>query len=180
MFLSLHIYILYSAPSPLRKLAYLTFVRPHLEYASPIWSPHQKYLIDALEIIQNRASRFIAHNYSNLSSNTQIKSTLSLPSLSTRRNILLLSLFHKVIHSDNLSLPCLNNQVYTSQRLHNTLSYARLYGATQSFNFFPLPRAVHLWNSLPDNIASLGDHDAFCLQLNKLFPHTWLSILDFY
>lgn len=67
-----------NAPSNVRKLAYLTLVRPQLEYASPISSPHQKYLTDMLEWIQNRASRFIYNEYSYQSSVSQIKLNLSL------------------------------------------------------------------------------------------------------
>lgn len=40
-----------NSPSSVRKLAYLTFICPQLEFASSIWSPHQKYLIEMLESI---------------------------------------------------------------------------------------------------------------------------------
>lgn len=39
---------LHHSPSTIRQQAYQTFVRPQLEYASSIWSPHQQYLIDKL------------------------------------------------------------------------------------------------------------------------------------
>ena len=32
-----------------KKRAYMALVRPHLEYCSPVWSPHQHKLTDALE-----------------------------------------------------------------------------------------------------------------------------------
>lgn len=53
---------LYDAPQTICKLAYQTFVRPQLEYAAPIWSPYQTYLINELEAIQNRATRFIVRD----------------------------------------------------------------------------------------------------------------------
>ena len=34
------------------KRAFCTYVRPILEYCSPIWNPHKKYLIDRIERIQ--------------------------------------------------------------------------------------------------------------------------------
>ena len=37
--------------------AYLTAVRPLLEYAACIWDPHQEYLIYEIEKIQRRAAR---------------------------------------------------------------------------------------------------------------------------
>lgn len=67
-----------------REQAYLTLVRPQLEYAASRWSPYQKYLINLLESIQNRAARFITRNYSPHSSITQIKFDISLEPLYIR------------------------------------------------------------------------------------------------
>ena len=37
--------------------AFLTYVRPLLEYCSPIWYPHQSYLIDKIERVQRYFTR---------------------------------------------------------------------------------------------------------------------------
>ena len=34
-------------------------VRPHVEFASQVWSPHQQFLIDLIERVQRRATRLI-------------------------------------------------------------------------------------------------------------------------
>ena len=38
---------------------YIHLVRPHLEYACEVWSPHQAYLVDILEGVQRRATKVI-------------------------------------------------------------------------------------------------------------------------
>ena len=41
-------------------MLYKTLVRPHLEFASTVWSPHHKYNIDATERVQWRATKMLA------------------------------------------------------------------------------------------------------------------------
>lgn len=149
------------APSITRKLAYQTFVRPQLEYASSIWSPHQAYLIDLLESVQNRAARFIARDYNRYSSVTNMKASLSLPSLELRRKIATLCLFHKVIYSTHVNTLPLSKPHRTSRRLHNQHSFVRHFGRTQASNASALARAIVHWNNLPDDVVCIRDHVAF-------------------
>lgn len=158
-----------NAPPAMRKLSYFTFVRPQLEFASSIWSPHQSYLINLVESIQNRAARFISRNYSRNSSITQIKIDLSFQPLQVRRMVALLCLFHKYAHSDNPSPLPLEPPSRVSSRLHNQFSFKRIYGETLAFNSSALPRAISHWNELPDAIASITNRDKFREQLNAHF-----------
>ena len=150
-----------NCPSDIRKLAFLTFVRPQLEFASPIWSPYQEYVIRMLEAVQNRASRFISRDYNYHSSVTQIKLNLSLQSLSNRRDMALLSLLHRYVHQKKPSNLPLVSASCTSRRLHNELRYNRIYGNTRAFNFSALPRAIRLWNSLSNDTVAQADKDKF-------------------
>ena len=152
---------LHMAPSITRKLAYQTFVCPQLEYASSIWSPHQAYLIDLLESVQNRAARFIARDYNRYSSVTNMKASLSLPSLELRRKIATLCLFHKVIYSTHVNTLPLSKPHRTSRRLHNQHSFVRHFGRTQASNASALARAIVHWNNLPDDVVCIRDHVAF-------------------
>lgn len=155
-----------NSPSSVRKLAFLTFVLPQLEFASSIWSPHQNYLIDMIESIQNRAARFISSNYDRYASITQIKHECSLQPLHTRRSLALLCLFHKYIYSSRSSEFNLHHPITMSRRLHNQFSFSRIYGSTLAFNSSALPRAIRLWDDLPDVIASVSCHETFRRHLS--------------
>ena len=36
-----------------------SLVRPHVEYAAPVWNPHKMYQIEAIENVQRRATKII-------------------------------------------------------------------------------------------------------------------------
>ena len=40
-------------------ISFITIVRPILEYASPVWSPYNKGLIENLETVQRRAVKWV-------------------------------------------------------------------------------------------------------------------------
>ena len=45
------------APRSTKEVAYKTLVRPKLEYAAPIWSPHSKLQNNQIEKVQRTAAR---------------------------------------------------------------------------------------------------------------------------
>ena len=45
-------------PDRVKAQAYSSLVRPHLEYASSVWSPHQKYQINSIEAVQRKEAHF--------------------------------------------------------------------------------------------------------------------------
>ena len=94
-------------------MAYTHLVRPMLEYALCVWDPYFNKDINALEMVQRRAARWITSNY-DWQSGISISSTLEdlqWPSLSQRRQTSRLKLFYKAVHhTPGLKIPDYNNQ----------------------------------------------------------------------
>lgn len=82
--------------SYIRKLASQVYVKPKLDNACVIWSPHRNYLIELLESIQNWVAHFICSEYDSRVSVSAIKSSINLDSLIQRRMTLWLALFHNL------------------------------------------------------------------------------------
>ena len=50
---------LYPCTETTKRSAYVTIVRPTLEYATAVWHPYRQEQIDSIEAVQRRAARFI-------------------------------------------------------------------------------------------------------------------------
>ena len=60
----------------IRQAALNTIVRPQVEYASPVWCPYTKTIINKIEAVHRRAARWFTNNHSSYSSVTQMINTL--------------------------------------------------------------------------------------------------------
>ena len=67
-----------------KRVAYLTLVRPIMEYAAPVWDPFYNTDIYKLEKIQRRAARWITSDYSRHTSVASLLSSLNIPTLQHR------------------------------------------------------------------------------------------------
>ena len=91
------------APWSTKEVAYKTLVRPKLEYAAPIWSPHSNLQINQIEKVQKTAARWTCRRWRNTSSVGEMLAELEWPSLEARRDQSFLLLFHK-IHCGAMSI----------------------------------------------------------------------------
>ena len=78
-----------------KELAYKTFVRPKVEYASTMWSPYTKKNINQIEMVQRRAARWVTNRYSSYDSVSAMLGNLGWRSLENRRYDLALRCFTK-------------------------------------------------------------------------------------
>ena len=155
----------------LMKKAFITYIRPSLEFNSNLWNPNKKYLIDKLENIQRRFTKRVP-SLSHLSYLERL-SALNLESLELRRLQFDLIQYYKILHN----LTCIEPTSYF--HLHYPPSSSRnpapflqkssnFKQCLQSSFFF---RQLDCWNSLPLSIKQLPSLPLFKRQI-KLFDFT--------
>lgn len=158
------------------KLLYKSLVRPHLEYASSVWSPYKLKDIDLVENVQRRASKLIP-GFKNLTYPERLQ-RLNLPTLQHRR-----------IRGDLINTFKIVNNVYDNRVTKNIFQMdvnSRTRGHTKKIfkkrcrleirkNFFSF-RVIDNWNSLPQDIVDAKDVKHFEILLDKFWKNNNLSI----
>ena len=138
-----------------KEAAYISLVRPTLEYASSVWDPTQRIYVTRIEAIQRRAARWVLNNYSRYSSVTTMLQQLQWPTLEERRRRARLSLFYKA--RNNLVALQIPDYFIThphQSRLHHQSSYMVPYIRTSSYMNSFYSRTIKEWNALPPDVAT--------------------------
>ena len=153
-----------------KSTAYKTFVRPTLEYASTVWSPHTDTDSNQLEMVQRRAVRFVKSDYSCKSSVTAMRQDLGWDTLLQRRDQARLSIMYRIAHQQ-VDIPAERYLTPLDNRTRGHNARFRqiptsLTGYQQSF----FPRTIVLWNQLPQEAVSQSTLEAFQIQLATLTP----------
>jgi hypothetical protein len=146
--------------------AFTTYVRPLLEYASPVWSPCHLTLISAIESVQRNFTKRLS-GLQNLNYSERLK-LLTLKSLEHRRLIIDLQTCHKIIHQNILITSENFLKLSTTQNLrgHSFKLTLPLAKNTIQRHFFTT-RIVKAWNSLPDKLVTITNPNTFKRALNK-------------
>ena len=123
-------------------------VRPILEYASTVWSPYTNSSIYNLEMVQQRAARFITNTYSPWASVTEVLDHLNLPTLEQRRNNLKLVMMYKMVHRQ----VHIDNGTYliptASQTRGHDQRFLQPHSRIDSYLYSYYPSTIKLWNNL--------------------------------
>jgi hypothetical protein len=148
---------------------YKQYVRPHLEFSSPAWSPWLQGDIDTLEKVQEKAVKLV----SGLKGATYQEKCkeLGLKTLLERRETQDMALVHKFLTeksgSDMFRQIAANGRAGTRQAAGGhglSVQYARTDPRKYSFAV----RTVEKWNRLPDEVKSAPTGTAFKEMLKKL------------
>ena len=160
---------LYNCSSSVKASAYLTIVRPIMEYASSVWDPHQQCDIQAVEKIQRRAARWVMSDYSRHSSVSSMLEFLNWPTLESRRRISRLQAIYKGINKlSGLSIPSYFLPTQYPTRHHHPNHFIHPSSHTSYYQKSFFPRTIVEWNDLPPAVIDSTNIDIFTNQLLDL------------
>jgi hypothetical protein len=156
------------------KILYISFVRPHLEYASSSWSPYQKQDIAILEKVQKRATK-LAPSLKNLSYEKRLEK-IGLTTLQDRRirgdNIQFYKLkndFNSInwYHPNALTNSINTNGPSRGIRGHNQRFQRQLTRNCPAREHFFTNRVIPVWNSLPRSVVESTSINQFKAGYDK-------------
>ena len=154
------------------RMLYVSLVRPHLEYANPVWNPYLKRHIDMIENIQRRATKLIP-GLSDLSYEDRLRRP-KLPSLSYRRSRGDMIEVYKIM-SGKYDPEISNIFQHQEQENRNTRGHkyklfkprCRLNIRKNSFCI----RVVNMWNSLSENVVTAKTLLTFERRLDRYWEN---------
>ena len=151
----------------IKEKLYNSLVRPHVEYASAVWSPREVKAINQLEMVQRRAARWTLNRHHNTSSVKGMSEDLQWRALEQRRTDCRLVLLFQIIHGliqippTNYLQPSPNT---TSRKNHN---YTHQQCLTRT-NYTPsAPYTTVIWNNLPYQLVNCPSVISFKAQVSK-------------
>jgi hypothetical protein len=150
------------------KKAYITFVRPVLEYASSVWSPHLIKHIDSIERVQKYFTRRIP-SLRDLSYPERL-AAIDLEPLELRRLKADLTLYYKCLHN----LIALPPDVYFAESEQTSFTRSggsRLLRPQCNTNWFDndfFNRCLNCWNALPADVVNADTVIRFKQLLSKV------------
>jgi len=139
----------YCCSQKAKNLAYLSLVRPNLEYAAATWDPYMAKDIQQLKRVQRRADRFVKKDYRRTTFVIGLLDELGWLPLFERRKHSRLTVFYKAFN--NLSVISLDHLSVSSRhtRASNENKFMSLPVRTNAFKYSFFPRTITDWNSLP-------------------------------
>ena len=164
------------------QLIFKGLIRPLLEYAAPIWSPHTVYQKELIENVQRRATKLIPGFY-NLSYPERLRK-LNMPTLSYRRAMGdMIQVFKLLVDEGgydkslpNILTPGTNED--HDLRGHNKKLFMK--GSTKDVRKYVFShRVIKTWNSLPKDVINSKDVINFEKSLDSFWKTQTLLYDDY-
>ena len=159
------------------RTAFITYIRPILEYNSLVWNPCQVHSIDVLENVQRNFSKRIP----SLSSLTYLErlALLNLEPLELRRLRFDLTYYYKILHNLTPFNPDIVFHIYTppeASRSNSPYLQKPNNATTARLSSF-FCRCIDAWNYLPSNLRHAQSTSAFkraikCVDLSRFLKGT--------
>ena len=148
-------------------------IRPlHLGLCQPIWDPHFKKHIHALERVNRRAARYVIGDYHRLSSVSGMLRSLGWSTLEDRRREARLTLFYKIVKgeiavsSEDIHLETADRRTRSTHKFKFKTKNA----STSNLSNFVTHKTIKDWNSLPASVVDADSSDCFKSRLPRLRP----------
>ena len=149
---------------------YKTLVRSHLEYASSVWCPYKKGMIDKLEKIQRRATKMITKIKHNPYS--ERLNILKLPSLSYRRYRGDMIQTYNILtgkYDTSITSPLQINNASSTRGNDLKLKIEGSKHDIRKYSFFV--RVPKVWNNLPNSVINSKSVNIFKSNLDKFWAN---------
>ena len=148
----------------MRKLI-CSMIRPRLEYAATVWSPHTKKNIRKLERVQRAATKLVPE-LRDLTYEERLKE-MALPTLERRRvRGDLISVYRMVNGMDKMGEDLLKLDTGTTRGHSKKLKKERCMKDIKKYSF--PHRVVNTWNGLDEDVVSAISVNKFKAELDKL------------
>ena len=138
---------------------YISLVRPHVEYAAPVWDPHAVQDIQSIESLQKFSLRTCSKQW--VCGYSEVLDAFNLPSLENRRLYLKLCHLFKIVHGLCYFPP--DVVVPRTNLSHFSRSYTlqQPFARTNSFYSSFIPDSIRRWNYLPEDVVCIPSYANF-------------------
>ena len=145
-------------------------IKPILDYAAIVWSPHTQKDINTIERSQRQAARFVFNNYSTYASVSQMLTNLNWPSLAHCRQEQKAVMIFKIVNRliDIPASPYLLSVPTDHDTRGHNMRFVQPVTKIDSYLHSFFPSAIKIWNSLPQHVIDSKDIDQFKQRLAGL------------
>jgi ribonucleases P/MRP protein subunit RPP40 len=158
-----------SRDTDLWKKLYITYVRPLLEFAVPVWSPYLEGDIATIEKVQRRATRIPFERFASIPSYTERCKLMGLQQLEKRRiRGDVIQWFKLERNAEKVVWASPVSRVDGRCGRRTQMRGETVKNCDQRWNFF-INRIVNIWNDLPDKVVEAQSVNSLKGKLDKIY-----------